>query len=217
MALVKPPIPVGYCKATAYGLFGPTFWNNVFYFAVNPTTSTAPADILADIGLNVINFYRAMSFGRFTSAWQVSGTKIVWRDASDSVRRATVADAHPGTGGAGAQDAQVAYLINFNSTDDRRGGKPRKYVTGVPDSVVADSATLNSADVSAISTGVNAWIASLLTGGVSVHGTALELVDMSFRNGKTWRDAAHVFPIDGGSCSTVVATQRRRIDRLRGR
>lgn len=75
MALVKPPIPVGYCKATAYGLFGPTFWNNVFYFAVNPTTSTAPADILADIGLNVINFYRAMSFGRFTSAWQVSGRR----------------------------------------------------------------------------------------------------------------------------------------------
>jgi len=38
---------------------------------------------------------------------------------------------------------------------------------------------------------------------------------MSFRNGKTWRDTAASWPIYAGVANTVIATQRRRVNRLR--
>jgi hypothetical protein len=42
------------------------------------------------------------------------------------------------------------------------------------------------------------------------------MVDMSFVNGGAYRAPnATAYPITGGSCSGVVATQRRRVDRLR--
>jgi hypothetical protein len=43
----------------------------------------------------------------------------------------------------------------------------------------------------------------------------LQLVEMSFRTEKADRAEAVTFPIIGGNINPVVATQRRRVDRLR--
>jgi hypothetical protein len=64
---------------------------------------------------------------------------------------------------------------------------------------------------------VTAITASLLTWLESGPGLPipLQLLEMSFRNGDTFRDAAQTYPIIGVSLNPVVATQRRRVDRLR--
>lgn len=61
---------------------------------------------------------------------------------------------------------------------------------------------------------IQTWLVDQLTYS-SGDQTGVELVDMSFRNGNAWRDDALTLPIFSGFVSNVVATQRRRVDRLR--
>jgi hypothetical protein len=129
--------------------------------------------------------------------------------------RATVADAYAGTDTSGAQDAQVSYLVDWTSNDPRKGGKPRTYIPGVLNSRMADPATLDTSYASTVSEGIQDWLENLLA---ASSGTAshLQLIEESFRDGKAWRSAAHGYPIRDGHLNPIVATQRDRVDRLRG-
>jgi hypothetical protein len=180
------------------------------YFDVEADSHT-PGDIITQVASNVHAFYHdAMLLESFPGDWHTSWITIAYRDAEDSLVRVRVADAQAGTGGESYQDAQVAYLINWATGDIRRGGKPRTYVPGVLDGNMADSAFLEAGTLSSINPLLINWLTAI-TG----HSIAMQLVEMSFRNGNAWRTDAHSFPIIGGSLNPVVATQRRRVDRLR--
>jgi len=207
---MKPLIPVGTAKIVAEGSYGPTTWANVFYVTIDAGTHT-PGDVIANCVTFIHGFYAtAFSAASFPSGWALSTIVVTYRDAEDSIVRVRVADAIAGSAGAGGQDAQVAYLVNWSTGDIRRGGKPRQYVTGVPDGVVADSARLNAGTVTA----VTGRLITFLTSGLTLS-TPMQLVEMSFRNGNADRVAAVTFPIIGASLNPVVATQRRRVGRLR--
>ena len=140
---------------------------------------------------------------------KVTLTERVDLDATADFFRQTNVLTAVGTGGSG-QDAQVALLVNWQVGDGRRGGKPRNYIPGVLDSVVADSARLDSTFVSTVSASINTWLTT-----IAGETPNFALVDMSFRDAKAWRTNAVPFPIHGGNLNEVVATQRRRVDRLR--
>jgi len=206
----KPQIPVGSAKAAAHGFLGPASWVNVFYFDIDAGSST-PGDVIAAVADAVHDFYHdAVGLGGQANEWRTTFTTVTYRDATDSVVRLRVADAQTGTSSADSQDAQVAYLFNWATGDPRRGGKPRTYICGVVDNAMADSAFITSATLAGFNTSILAWLTDLPT-----RAIPLQLVEMSFRDNNTWRDAAVSYPIIGGTVNPVVATQRRRVDRLR--
>lgn len=214
MASVKPPMPVGCAKVNAQGVLTPCTWENVFHFFPGTWDPANLNDVVQLVKSAVYDLYHvAFSPAGFPASWRIKTFKVAFRDAEDSLYRATVADAFGGTGGA-TQDAQVAYLINWTTNDDRRGGKPRSYIAGVDDGDMANSAELTNDALVIRSAAIQSWIDGL---GARSHGTASGLVfsEISYRNGKTWRDTAKSWPIRAGSLSPYVATQRRRIDRLR--
>lgn len=210
MAGTKPPIPVGYIKVAQHGGLGPAGWVNVFYLAVTPGSHT-PGEVIAAAADAIHDFYTdAMSLAAFPGEWSTTWCTVTYRDAEDSTVRIRVADAESGTASGDTQDAQVSYLVNWSTGDPRRGGKPRTYVCGVPDSVMADSAFINPSTVHDINTTLLPWLV-----GLPSRTIPLELVEMSFRNDNTFRDVAAHYPILGATLNPVVATQRRRVDRLR--
>lgn len=210
----KAQIPVGYSKAEAQGRYGPCTWANVMYFDTVPSDPGFPADVFAAVGHVVGTFYSTVfDLTIMPSNWTVDTCKVTYRADDTSIYTARVADAHVGTSGAAGQDAQVSYLINWITGDPRKGGKPRQYVCGVVDNAVLDPATLTAARVS----GVNANLATWLGAFPYTSGTAhvAGLVEMSFRNDKAYIDPPFPRPVIGGVLSPIVATQRRRVDRLR--
>lgn len=210
MASTKPQIPVGSAKAAAHGYLGPSSWVNVFYFDIDAGSHT-PGDVIAAVADAVHDFYHdAIGLGGQPNTWRTTWTTVTYRDAEDSLVRVRVADAQAGTHSGDFQDAQVAYLMNWSTGDPRRGGKPRTYVSGVVDGSMQDSAFLTSAVITGFGTSLTTWLEDLPT-----RDPALQLVEMSFRDGNTWRDSAVSYPIIGGAVNPVIATQRRRVNRLR--
>jgi hypothetical protein len=208
--VAKPQIPVGTAKVEVTGTYGPTTWANVFYVLIDAGSST-PGDVIAA----VVEWFQDLyddGFGldELSTAWAHSFTTVTYRDAEDSIVRLKVADAQAGTNSSGDQDAQVAYLVNWATGDPRRGGKPRTYITGVPDNRLLDQARV----APGVRTTINGRLATWLTSELAAP-IPMQLVEMSFRNGNADRAEAVTFPIIGGTLSDVVATQRRRIDRLR--
>lgn len=186
----------------------------MFYFAIGTFDPAHLNDAVLLLADGVTNLYQRLGLGAFGFNWHLSTTKVVFRDAEGSLYRATVADALAGTSESACEGAQVSYLIDWVSNDDRRGGKPRQYIAGVAEAVCTDSVHVNAPTLASMNAGLSDWLAANAS---RAHGTAngLQLLEMSFRNGKTWRDAAHTWPIRGGSISPEIATQRRRVDRLR--
>lgn len=189
---------------------GPTTWANVFYFAI--TAVDPPEDTVYNDLLTVVHDFYDVVIGmpNLVNEWHVFETRILIAHEDGSVSRKTVADAQSGTGGGIAEGAQMAYLVNFDTGDPRRGGKPRKYVSGVTDTNMLDSARLEPSFVTAASSNVGTWIEE-----VQATDTGLQLADISFRDSNAWRDTPLTYLISSGSMNSVVATQRRRVDRLR--
>jgi hypothetical protein len=208
--VAKAQIPVGYAKVEVTGTFGPATWANVFYVFIGETART-PGQVITDVVTFLNNLYdTAINLARLSPRWVHQYTTVTYRDAEDSIVRLRVADAQVGTASGGDQDAQVAYLINWATGDPRRGGKPRQYIVGVPDSAMLDSARLDNSLIASINAGIVSWLVS----GLSLP-TPMQLVEMSFRNDKADRLTAVDYPIIGGTVNPVVATQRRRVNRLR--
>ena len=210
----KQPIPANYARAIVKGLYGPATWANIMFFQIITPAEGGNGLTADDVGEAAIALYTGLDMGDLSDDWSVTTCKVLYRDPEDTfVKSVTVADAS-GTNSSGDQDAQVAYLINWVSDDARRGGKPRQYIPGVPFDRCTDSVFLDSSVQSNFNTAIASWIASLPAGGWT-NGTELAMVEMSFVDAGVDLDPPVGYPITGGHLNAAVATQRRRVDRLR--
>lgn len=211
----KAEIPVSSARISAIGTYVPTTWENVFYAVVNTFDPAHLQDVAALCADAIVALYNDAGIKPYLhNTFALQETRVVFRDSSSSVYRATLADVVVGTHAADGLPAQVAYLINWQTGDPRRGGKPRSYFAGVPDGVMLDSANILSTVRTSINTALVGWITANLT---RAHGTASGIVfgEMSFRDAKAWRTTPVFYPFIAGTVSPVVATQRRRPDRVR--
>lgn len=209
----KAPIPIGYSKVEALGTFGPATWANVFYIDTTPSDPSAPNDAMAAARLAIHELMGTFQTYASTT-WSVARERVTYRADADSTYSATIADGIGGLVSGGYQDAQVAFLLNWVTGDARKGGKPRQYFVGVPDTAVADSARIQGSVVSAFNADIATWLAGFPYDVGS--GVANELVEMSFVNAKAYRTDPFPTSVVAGTVNPVVATQRRRVDRLRG-
>jgi hypothetical protein len=149
----------------------------------------------------------------FPVTWQLQLYKVFFRDASDSEYRSARVGDVTGTSEDESCPGQAARMIDWVTNDPRKGGKGRTYVGGIPDGWLADSAKFVPSILSTVNANLATWLGSLA--GLSA-GTAsgLDLVIMSFINGKADRAEGVPFPVRGGFVQPTVCTQRRRVDRL---
>jgi hypothetical protein len=210
----KGPIPVGFSKVEAVGALGPATWANVFYVDTTPSDPSHPADAMAAAAHAIHQLYADLNTASaFPSVWSVARQRVTYRADPTSTYSATIADGMAGTSSAALQDAQVSFLLNWVSGDARKGGKPRQYLCGVPTSAMQDSARLTSSWISSWNGALATWFAAFPY--IVATGHAQGIVEMSFVLDKV--DRAEGFPIGivAGTVNPVVATQRRRVDRLR--
>ena len=212
--MARAEIPVGYAEVAVHGQYDAASWVNVFYVEVTPADGKTPAEIGADIAEAFHALYEGLDAGNFSENWHVSYISSKYRADTSSVYRFRIADAFAGTDSGTDEAAQVSYLINWGTTDPRKGGKARQYLAGVASKNMADSASLTTDAVSSMSADLDAWLVDLAAAGWT-NGTAFSLVEMSFVDGKADRSTPEPYPIFSGTISPVVATQRRRVDRLR--
>lgn len=134
-------------------------------------------------------------------------------DPGSALRTVRVAD-FAGTGTGPNESAQVAYLIDWQSEDARRGGKPRSYIPGVIDDVLSGEAMLGPLAIAAMSAHAVAYL-SAVNALTSASVTQVKMIDASFVNAKDYRSTAVAYAINDGVCSNAVGTQRRRVNRVR--
>lgn len=210
----KGPIPVGYSKVAAVGTFEEATWANIWYVDTSTSDPAYPFDAMLAAQLAIKAFYDAFGGAQLSNTWTVERFKVAYRSDESSTYTTTIADAVGGGVSGGYQDAQVGYLFNWVTGDSRRGGKPRQYVCGVPDTMISGSTGLTSSCKTALQTAINAFLAFFPVAG-GAHGNADGIVEMSFVNDKVDRAVGFPMPIIAGSINPTVATQRRRVDRQR--
>lgn len=210
----KGPIPVGYSKVVAEGRYGPASWANVFYLDTVPSDPGFPGDAALAAAAAIKELYTLLKAHIFSEHFIVTRERVFYRSDDTSVYNFTIADGTAGIDASGDQDAQVCFLVNWITGDPRRGGKPRQYFCGVTDDMMQDSAILNPALLPVVNGILATWLGGFpYSGGAT--GVAQGLVEMEFRNNKAWLPEGFPRPVLGGTLSPVVATQRRRVDRLR--
>jgi hypothetical protein len=221
--IVHPTMPIGPkpppetdCIRVAYsGGNGPTTWTVVHWMKMLVGGPVTRGD------LDTLNDDLQSSFAsRFVPqlSSDVHFTEVSTRlflTGGGIFRRATIVDAIGGIAQE-SEPGQVCFLVDWDTSDARRGGKPRSYLSGVPEGHMTDSAHVSPGAAIDMSTAANNYINdvnAIVAGALSV----VEFVDMSFINAKAWR-APHALaiPIFAGHCRAVVGTQRRRVDRVAG-
>lgn len=213
---MKPKPTPDSLRCAFEGTLGPADWAVVHWFQLASTGIGTIAD-LNNLVDQIGDAYAAafVTVGGVSTNLHFTRVRASYRtqDGAGRLRTVTIAD-ETGTGSGTDAPAQCAYLIDWQSIDDRRGGKPRSYIPGVVLGSMADEARIDAATVASLSAGAVAYIAATFA---LSHGplVAPKLVEMSFRTGNADRVAAVTFDILSGVCSGVVATQRRRVDRLR--
>jgi len=212
--VAKAQIPVGTVRAAQHGTYGAASWVNVYYFGVLSLSPTIP-HVINDVAEAVKDLYASgLGDTAFVADFGLTYCTVGYRSADDTLTRHRVPNAWDGVQLDLGQDAQVAYLLNWATNDPRRGGKARQYICGVAQESIDDSVSLKSTFVSGRNGTIATWLENLPTGPYT-NGVQLELVEMSFRDGKAWRDTPLAYTIFDGTLNPVVASQRRRVDRQR--
>lgn len=213
---VKPPLPADTMRVAFEGTFGPATWAVVQYFALASTgdPTLAQLNTLVDavgaaFGTNLIHLTGVSNQVHFTTI------KATYRlqSGTGSYKTRRVADV-TGNGSGDYDPAQVSFLYNWITIDDRRGGKCRSYIPGVVDGARADEVFLSGGTVTSLA-GHAADYLTAIAAITSGPLTGLQMVEMSFVDGGAYRGAAVFFPVVAAAPSPAVATQRRRVDRLR--
>lgn len=194
----------------------PCLATNVLHFLCHETGGLGASDVqdtvqhLADTWLD--DFWKHVASSSAHSTVVEATYALI--EGQPNVKRVRIADARTGLEGATPEYGQTAYLVNWDTGDARRGGKPRTYVFGCAEDGEADPANVSSAILTAGNSGLATWISDVEG---STHGALVvdHLVEYSTVNRNAYRTAGATFTISNGTMNPVIATQRRRVDRLR--
>lgn len=211
----KPPPPHDTVRLAYSGTLGPTTWAVIHWFATAYNMPVAAADLDTVTG----DFFTAFGdnfvhVSDMTNRLHLTRVDAVYHLSDGTVRRRRHVGDVSGNGASSGEEGQVAILINWDTGDPRRGGKPRSYIPGVAEDRVSDEASLTGGCVTSRTAACATYLtttAAITTSTVTVVG----MVDVSFVNANDYRPSAVQYEIFGGTCNPIVATQRRRVDRLR--
>lgn len=207
-------LPDNSVRVVNEGVYDVVTWANVFYCTFD---GAIDGSIIADLNAWVDGFISASA-----QLYNTSGlsnklyhlrTKAKFMDSSSAITRVVRPSTNQGTASGDAVEGQVCLLLDAVTRDARRGGKSRTYIPGLAETALADSANLSPAAIASFTTNANAFHNAVNTLTLQTHHT--HLVEMSFVNAKALRGTGVGFEILSYNASNAIATQRRRVDRLR--
>lgn len=203
----SPPVGTARVAISTQGSAGPEAVNVIW---LNLTAST---HVQADLDA-LLDAIAAAWHTRFTSfidsAKTVVEIRASWIFASGSVLESVRARSDAMTGGTGVDNLATCYVIDWAIGDYYRGGHPRTYLPGPPQSVITDGRTVSAtprANLAAAAVNFKNDVNALTQGGIS----AVALGTVSFARGKVWRTPPLFRPYLGASVRQVIGTQRRRL------
>lgn len=193
---------------------------NRFYFAYSGSAPTAGncATLASDVA-SAWNTNMAPLFTSGTALEEVDVLDI----ATDSGLSGNWTGTHNGTRTGTSLPVQVATGVEFGIGRRYRGGKPRVYIPAGNQSDLLTEATWQTSYLTAVNSGVSAFVAAIEALSIGSMGTLLHIV-LSYYKGftnitnssgreravPTYRDSALSDVVTGYSAKTVLSSQKRR-------
>jgi hypothetical protein len=206
-----PPLPVvpEVFKVEISGTQGFFKWANIFHFAWSGT-APSPA-VCASFAESCYGFWNAeMNAYQHTD---VTTDLVKFTDlTSDTASEGEYSGPTPGTRSGELLPGQVAMLVNDLIYRRYRGGHPRSYLVVGVQADLGDPSHWEDSFTTAVQTAFNTFISE--TNALADSGCSIRTgVNVSYRSGGAVRVAPVVDPILAYTCSSQLATQRRRIGR----
>lgn len=217
--MVTPLYEPGLLKVDYAHQLGSREWHFIRWFLVNVTGFSG------DIPLSNLNGY--------ATAYQTAWTSHVFPFCTTDVTLlgTTVTDFTSATGGqatvsAGGTGADatptlpvhIAAEIHYPISRRYRGGKPKNYLSGIGEPRMQTNTTWTSSFVSALESGVNAWLTQCNAHGETFGGSsrAADPVNYSRFSGHVERPSAQidVISLSGNIVNPNISAQRRRRGRI---
>jgi hypothetical protein len=203
----QPPVGTARVAISGYG-DGVNPWVNVFWLSITATTHVA-AD-LKNIIDTMVGDYQTRFAPSIENAYGITGAKASWLYASNTVLEYQGSYADGGSNTGGVSNDAMCSLINWAITDYYRGGHPRTYLPGTPQSKITNGRTLDATYASTLATAANNFLSdvnALTHGGIS----AVTLGTVRFASGNAWLSPPVFKPYQSASVRQIVAIQRRRL------
>lgn len=204
----RPQPPVGTARVAISGTNeAGTPWVNVFW--LNLTSTTHVAADLKSIVDSMVAAYATRFVALMSSNYEQTGVKASWLYAAgNSLEYASSYANVGGIASAEASDA-VCAVVNWSITDFYRGGHPRTYLAGLPQSKITNGRTVLVAHATTLATAAGNFITdcnALTHGGIS----AAALGTVRFASGNAWLSPPVFRGYGGATVRSILGTQRRR-------
>lgn len=191
------------------GLIDSVAWANVFYAQLTTSGTIAQADLdtwTAAAGAAFKTRFAAsqataVGYGQCRSVlFSPGGTELL------SIASLT----GTGSGGTAVADDSACIVISWSTNVYWRGGKPRTYLAGVPNTAIVNGHNISSSPASAAATAAGNFRSDInaLTAG-TITGSSLGFV--SFRTGNADRVPPQFYAFTGARVHPRLGTQRRRL------
>jgi len=205
----RPPPPDNTIRLVFSGVCRSMPWANVMWLSVTANTYTAAdlSSILTSIGDQWRQDF-CPSQASDTTLTQIMG---IWKTpgAGEIVQSYTQPQAGTAVG-ASLNNVATAAVINWRIDRYYRGGRPRTYIAGVPDTACTDGVHLAQSYLTTLQAGAGAFrqaLDALTVGGI----TNVKLGTVSFVSQKAWRIPPVFFAFNGSAVRSVLGTQRKRL------
>lgn len=208
------PTPPNRCIRAAFeGTYGGTHWTNVMWFYATGAGLISHANLVtfadAVFGAYVDNILKS-----FSTASALNLVQVVLYENDEPLEANSLHAVASGTVGGAAAPANVAACISWPISAHYRGGHPRTYMGGVPDSACANGSQFDGTWRTGLIARANAFHTACeglpAMGGIATveHGI------VSFVKNKVWRDPPVFRRITTGAyVDTRIDTMRRRLGR----
>lgn len=172
MSLPRPP--AGIVRVAVNGHHDTSNWTNVFWCLTTNYDSALGADV-SDLAHKFRDAFLARLLPWTSNSNHLTSVQAVLYQTSGELMGSWSDD---DTGGASGsyQVGAVSVVLSWGTTAFWRGGKPRTYLSGIPDSAIATATTYSSAYIASVQTA-----AALFLGDVdAITTTNLDTVTLGF-------------------------------------
>lgn len=148
MALPRPP--AGIVRVAVSGHHDTSQWTNVFWCQVTNYDLADGADV-SDMAHQIYDAFLARLLDWTSNSNHLNTVQCVLYQTSGEIMGSWSADDVGGASGS-YQVGAVSIILSWGTTAFWRGGKPRTYLSGIPDSAIATATTFSSGYVAAVQT-----------------------------------------------------------------
>jgi hypothetical protein len=172
VALPRPP--AGTVRVAVNGHHDTSQWTNVFWLLVTNYDLADGLDV-ADLATQIFDAFGARLIPWTSNSNHLTSVQCVLYQTGGELMGTAGGDTTGGASGS-YQVGAVSIILSWGTTAFWRGGKPRTYLSGIPDSAIATATTFTSGYVSAVNTAAALYLSDVDT----ITTTNIDTVTLGF-------------------------------------